>query len=466
MVFSSVEFLFVFFPVALIGYFLMPKMLPKNIWLLIVSLVFYAYGEPVYLLLLLASCLMNYVFGRLAASPKPWRKLVLAAAVVLNLGLLAVFKYSAFFTETINGAFHLAIPVPQLTFPIGISFYTFQAMSYVIDVYRDPSTSQRNFYKLLLYILLFPQLIAGPIVKYHDVAAQIDHRTQTLPGVARGLRRFMLGLGKKVLLANTLGLAVDTIYALAPSELSAPAAWLGAIAYALQIYYDFSGYSDMAIGISGTFGFQLKENFDHPYYADSIQNFWRRWHISLSTWFKEYLYIPLGGNRRGQARTILNKVIVFFCTGLWHGANWTFIVWGLYHGLFQLLEQAKIVPIGKIKWRPVRQLYACLVVIGGFVIFRADTLSQAGQMFKQMVTGFVMTPEQITAFCPIVVPSLVIVLIVGAVFAMPILPKVKERFEGRPVAVVLSYVATFAVFALCVLRLSAGAYNPFIYFRF
>ncbi len=465
MVFSSVEFLFAFFPVTLVVYYLLPGITAKNIWLIVASILFYAYGEPVAVWLLLASCLMNYLFGRLVAR-KSGRKWFLALAVLMNIGIMAVFKYSAFAVRTFNSITGLHIGVPDIPFPIGISFYTFQALSYVIDVYRDPGSVQKNPYKLFLYILLFPQLIAGPIVKYHDIADQITSRTHTLAGAARGLRRFMVGLSKKVLIANTLAVAVDAIYAMPAEQVSAPAAWLAAVCYALQIYYDFSGYSDMAIGIGAAAGFHFKENFRYPYVADSVRNFWRRWHISLSTWFKEYLYIPLGGNRKGRWRTLVNKMIVFFCTGLWHGANWTFVLWGLFHGLFSMLEQSGILPIEKIKFRPIRQLYTCLVAVCGFVIFRADTLTQAGHMLASMFTGFSFNLEQKSALLPLLVPSLLLALLAGLIFSMPVLPKLRQLADGRPVLSAVSYIAAFVLMGCCFLRLSTGTYNPFIYFQF
>ncbi len=336
----------------------------------------------------------------------------------------------------------------------------------MIDVYRDPQTVQKNPFKISLYILLFPQLIAGPIVKYHDIADQIDRRTCSLADCAGGLRRFMVGLAKKVLIANTLALTVDAVYGFENARVSAPAAWLAAICYALQIYYDFSGYSDMAIGIGRATGFTFKENFRYPYYADSIRHFWRRWHISLSTWFKEYLYIPLGGNRKGKARTILNKCIVFFCTGLWHGANWTFVVWGLFHGLFSLLEQSGILPVEKVKWRPLRQAYTCLVAVCGFVIFRADSLSQAGHMLLSMFTGFSFDTAQKAALLPLLTGPLFAALIAGLVGSMPLLPKVRALCGGRQAVNAAGYIAAFLLMLLCMLRLSTGTYNPFIYFSF
>ena len=390
----------------------------------------------------------------------------MVTAVLANLGVLAIFKYSAFLVQNINATAHFSLPVPQMHFPVGISFFTFQALSYVIDVYREPDTCQKNFIKLLLYISLFPQLIAGPIVKYHDIAAEIDSRTVTAKETAEGLRRFFCGLAKKVLIADVLGLAVDKIYALPATDLCAASAWFAAVAYALQIYFDFSGYSDMAIGMGQMFGFHFKENFNHPYYADSIQDFWRRWHISLSAWFKEYLYFPLGGNRKGKARTVLNKYIVFFCTGLWHGANWTFVLWGLYHGTFAMLEQLNIIPVKKIRCRPVKQFYACLVAVIGFVIFRAANITQAGCMLGTMFTGFGMTAAQASAFfaaCPV---SCLLALAAGLVCSMPLLNSARRFADGRQWAVRCSFVGVFLLFLVSALQLASGTYSPFIYFRF
>ncbi len=328
MVFSSLVFLCIFFPVIFCLHSIVPSIRVRNILLILASLFFYAFGEPVYVILMVISAFLNYLCAALMG--KTNRKAVLIAAVVINIGILCAFKYTGFFITTINSVLHLNINVPQITLPIGISFFTFQALSYVIDVYRGQVEIQRKFSKVLLYISFFPQLIAGPIVKYRDIALEIDSRSVDLKETALGLRRFICGLAKKILIANTMAVAADHVFGQGFDSLNIIGAWIGAVAYTMQIYFDFSGYSDMAIGLGRMFGFHFKENFGHPYGSLTIKEFWRRWHISLSSWFKEYVYIPLGGNRRGKIRTGINKMIVFFLTGLWHGANWTFVVWGLF----------------------------------------------------------------------------------------------------------------------------------------
>ena len=335
---------------------------------------------------------------------------------------------------TVNAVTGLTLPVPQIALPIGISFFTFQALSYVIDVYRGVVEAQKNYFRILLYISFFPQLIAGPIVKYRDIASQIADRSQDLEKIARGLRRFVCGLAKKVLIANTMGQAADVIFAQDLGSLSAPSAWLGAVAYIFQIYYDFSGYSDMAIGLGLMFGFEFKENFNYPYGAANMQDFWRRWHISLSTWFKEYLYFPLGGNRKGKPRTALNRLIVFFCTGLWHGANWTFVIWGLWHGAFLLLEE--YVPVFKKLPRALGSVYTMLVVTVGFVVFRADSLAYGAGYIGKMLTGFTVSDASLSLAVEQLTPQ-----------------------AGL-------YVLAFAGLCWCLLRLAPSGYNPFIYFRF
>lgn len=334
MIFSSLEFLCVFLPVVFILYCIIPNRRARNAILIVASLLFYAYGEPVYVFLMLGSVVVNYLIARGIDASKNHKKAVLAVSVAANLGALGVFKYAGFIVENLNRLTSADLPVPNLALPIGISFFTFQALSYVIDVYRGEVKVQKNLAHVLLYISFFPQLIAGPIVKYKDIYEAIENRKQEASQVADGFRRFIFGLGKKVLIANTVGEVADAIFTADQGSINIAVAWIAALAYMLQIYYDFSGYSDMAIGLGKMFGFQFKENFLYPYGSLSMKEFWRRWHISLSTWFKEYLYIPLGGNRKGKFRTCVNKIIVFFFTGLWHGASWTFIIWGLWHGLF------------------------------------------------------------------------------------------------------------------------------------
>ena len=430
MVFSSLVFLCIFLPAVFLSYTLVPPKRVKNGILIVTS-----------------------------------RRLKLGAAVFLNLLLLGVFKYAGMAAETVNQLTGAGIPVPQIVLPVGISFFTFQAMSYVIDVYRGQVDAQRSYWKVLLYISFFPQLIAGPIVKYYDIALEIENRQQNLTEVAEGFRRFCIGLSKKVLISNTVALAADAVFALPVSRVNILTAWIGAISYLLQIYYDFSGYSDMAIGLGKMFGFHFKENFHYPYAARSIQDFWRRWHMSLSTWFKEYLYIPLGGNRKGKIRTCVNKMVVFFCTGLWHGASWTFVVWGLYHGVFLMIES--FLPRGKKAPAFLGHLYALLVVTVGFVLFRADTLSQGLAMIAAMFTGFSFGEEMMSTAILQLTPLFLFMTAAGVICAAPW----KEWLEKRgrkllPMVESFSYPVSIALLILCILSLSGGTYNPFIYFRF
>ncbi|WP_216662555.1 MBOAT family protein [Adlercreutzia sp. ZJ473] len=440
----------------------------KNVLLVIASLIFYAYGEPVYVLLMIASSLMNYAAGVVLGHVERGRKAVVACAVVANLAMLVLFKYADMLVATVNAVLPVALPSPQLALPVGISFFTFQALSYVIDVYRREVVAQRNFLHVLLYISLFPQLIAGPIVKYHDVEAQIGDRRASVDDVAQGLRRFCFGLAKKVLIANNVAIAVDALFAASPQELNVIAAWTAALAYMVQIYFDFSGYSDMAIGLGRMFGFRFKENFNYPYVSCTVQEFWRRWHISLSTWFKEYLYIPLGGNRKGRARTNVNKLTVFFLCGLWHGANWTFVIWGLIHGAFLMLEN--MVPLKRLP-RCVGHLYTLLVVCLAFVLFRADSLAQGAGIIAQMFTGWSFDPSSMLLACQQFTPKFLVAMAVAAVAATPVKARIEGALDRRGgtaslVAHGLSYVLGFLLLALCLMDLSSGSYNPFIYFRF
>ena len=475
MVFSSLTFLCVFLPVVFLLYTVIPNLKAKNILLIAASLVFYAYGEPVYVLLMIASAAVNYALALLIGGSRTnaAKKAFLALAVIANLGVLGFFKYSGFAVDTLNAVTGLGLAVPQITLPIGISFFTFQALSYVIDVYRGDVPRDRNFLHILLYISFFPQLIAGPIVKYHDINDAIADRRQSAEAVAAGLRRFICGLGKKVIIANVMGQAADAVFAVDPGTLHFAAAWLGAVAYVLQIYYDFSGYSDMAIGLGRMFGFTIKENFNYPYTAVSMQDFWRRWHISMSTWFKEYLYIPLGGNRKGKFRTALNRIIVFFCTGLWHGANWTFVVWGLYHGFFLLLES--YVPAIKKIPRAVGRLYSLLVVTVGFVIFRAETLRGGVRFIGRMFVPGAHDFENKALLLGQLTPWFIVIFaaaVLGAGLMRRLVEKLRAAIRGEvralsPVrAEALLSAGALILLVWCILRLSGQGYNPFIYFRF
>lgn len=454
MVFSSCVFLFGFLPIVYILYCLCPNITCKNILLIIASLFFYAFGEPVYVFLMLGSILVNYILARWIASKPQGGQGILAVTVVFNIGMLVVFKYTVMLLQTVNSLFGSELPIPQIALPIGISFYTFQALSYCIDVYRDRSTVQKNLPKLMLYISFFPQLIAGPIVKYHDIAQQLTDRRITWEGTSEGLVRFIYGLAKKLLIANVMAMIVDTLYTTQMNM--ALTAWTVAICYCLQIYFDFSGYSDMAIGLGRMFGFTFLENFSYPYTAASIQEFWRRWHISLSTWFKEYLYIPLGGNRRGEARTMVNKLIVFTCTGIWHGANWTFLAWGLFHGLFITLEYKKWIPL---KNKVVAHIYTMLVVICGFVIFRAENMRQAGHILSSMFTGFHYEAMEWMLLAKLATPYYILCFAAGILLCAPVSAYVKKKG-------IVKYTVAGVLLCLCIMNLATSSYNPFIYFRF
>ncbi|MEE3450824.1 MAG: MBOAT family O-acyltransferase [Acutalibacteraceae bacterium] len=469
MVFSSTVFLFLFFPVTYVLYLIIPSIRAKNILLIITSLLFYAFGEPITVFLMIFSVAVNYALGLAIAKAKSSGKPFLVMSVVFNLALLCIFKYTMFFTELLNSVLPIDITVPNIRLPIGISFFTFQILSYVIDVYKDKSLVQKNFLNVLLYISLFPQLIAGPIVKYYDIAKQIENREITAQNTALGIRRFICGLSKKILIANTVGSAADAMFSLSGSDLSILTCWLGGIAYTIQIYFDFSGYSDMAIGLGRMLGFTFKENFNYPYTSSSMQDFWRRWHISISSWFKEYLYIPLGGNRKGRLRTAVNKIIVFFFTGLWHGANLTFVVWGLVHGMFLMLESYKVIPLEKIKFKPIKHIYTMLVVIVTFVIFRADNLTQAWLFIKNMFTGFNISGESLSIFCEQFTPYFIFILILGIIFSMPVVQKLssKPKTEKAVTALeYLSYGATLSLLFMCITALASSTFNPFIYLQF
>ena len=464
MVFSSTVFLFVFLPCV----WLINRFLPRsvsNVFLCLISLLFYSWGEPVYVLMLLFVVLANYALTKGLTRSKH-KKARLLIGVLINISTLLVFKYTDFALETLNILPGISIPLPGILLPIGVSFFIFQAMSYLIDVYRGDSAPQQSFIKLLLYVSFFPQLVAGPIVYYHDIEKQIEQRRITSAQTAQGIRRFIIGLAKKILIADTIAVAVDAIFAMEASHLTMPVAWIAAVAYIMQLYFDFSGYSDMALGLARMFGFSYKENFNYPYIASSVQGFWRRWHISLSTWFKDYVYIPLGGNRKGGLRTAVNKVTVFFLTGLWHGAQWTFVAWGLLHGALLLFEQY-FRPFkrlgGKTKW--LGNVYTLLMVTLAFVLFRSESFSQALVFFSTMFsanTGLGMqshlfTPLFITAFCA------------GIIGAVPWVQFIKKRMAGSVAGKILtpaSYVASLLLLILCMLSLSAQTYNPFIYFRF
>jgi len=472
MVFSSTEFLFLFLPLTLGVYLLLNNRL-RNAWLLVMSLVFYAWGEPRFVLVMVASIVINYAAGRgmgEVGEPRLRRKLVLAAAVAMNLGLLFWFKYFNLFAQSANTLLG-ALGKPGFVFsevvlPIGISFFTFQGLSYVIDVYRGSVKPQKNFITLAIYKALFPQLIAGPIVRYHDIAAQLDVRPMELSRFGEGVRRFSLGLGKKVLIANTLGTVADKIFSQPIAGVDTPVAWIGIIAYTLQIYFDFSGYSDMAIGLAKMFGFDFLENFNYPYISKSITEFWRRWHISLSTWFRDYLYIPLGGNRKGTFNTYRNLIIVFAITGFWHGASWTFLLWGLWHGLFLVIERVT-------KWteRPtipafVKHGYALLVVMIGWVYFRADNLGYASSYLATLFGLGGEKPLLVYDWAFFLDAKVCGTLIVACMAATPVF---RRLFWNAALPLwfrVLRGAAYVLVLCWSVVVFMSSSYNPFLYFKF
>lgn len=470
MVFSSLLFLFRFLPIVLLAYYILPKKC-RNFVLFLSSLIFYAWGEPVYVVLILLSTCVDYAAGLAVHYFKEkgkmsGAKVMVACSAVINLALLGFFKYAGFFLQIVHQLTGLAMPELHLALPIGISFYTFQTMSYTIDVYRGDAKMQKNFITFGAYVALFPQLIAGPIVRFKDVAEQLDHRKETISQFSKGILRFMVGLGKKVLIANQVGALWSQIAAMPDSELTTAMAWLGVVAFTLQIYFDFSGYSDMAIGLGKMFGFDFMENFNYPYISTSIREFWRRWHISLSTWFREYLYIPLGGNRKGQVRTYVNLLIVFFATGLWHGAGATFIIWGLYHGLFLVVER---MGLGKLLekncFRGLNHIYTALVVVVGWVFFRADTLADAKVILHQMFTwenGIY--PASLFVNRKVIFLAVLGVLLSGIV--QSICPKLREHLYEKEVTKTVDIVIMAVLLFLCTMYLVSSTYNPFIYFRF
>ncbi len=469
MVFSSMLFLWIFLPVVLALGLLFRKPSVQNILLLIASLIFYAWGEPRHLLLLLVSIIMNWAFGLLIDRYAGRKKLFLFLDIAANLGLLGYFKYANFILNTLDHLLPMVkLPRYGITLPIGISFFTFQAMSYVIDLYRGEYKVQKDPLKLALYISFFPQLIAGPIVKYRDIDRELADRSMTMENLAAGFRRFIYGLGKKVIIANTVAQAADRIFGIDRSQMTGLMAWAGALLYTMQIYYDFSGYSDMAIGLGRMFGFHFLENFNYPYVARSITEFWRRWHISLSSWFREYLYIPLGGNRKGTLRTYVNLFIVFATTGLWHGASWNFVGWGLYHGFFMIIERLGFRKILD-KCPVLNWIYTFLVVMAGWIFFRVEHVSDGIHMLQCMFMPWLHTASEVNIRLIITSHTIFALTagIIGMGFFQTLFMKIRggriaERFKGSFV----EFLFLVIVLRYCLMQLANNAYNPFIYFRF
>lgn len=470
MVFSSAYFLLLFLPLFLLLYFLVrPKY--RNLVMLIGSLYFYIYGEKVLVLILVFSTLVDYKCGLLIEEGK--RKLGLRISLFSNLITLGVFKYFNFFIENFYNLFEsigidasMLGDLPKITLPLGISFYVFQTMSYTIDVYNGNVKANRNLLNFATYVTMFPQLVAGPIVRYIDIHNQLQQREISVVKFGKGLERFILGLAKKMIIANAFGAIADNIFSTNITDLSTANAWIGIIAYSFQIYYDFSAYSDMAIGLGKMLGFDFLENFNYPYISKSIQEFWRRWHISLSTWFRDYLYIPLGGNRQGPYKTYFNLFVVFFVTGLWHGAAWNFIIWGLFHGLFLIIERLGFNRILKQLWTPFQHLYTLLIVIIGWVLFRADNLKLALIYIKRM---FVFSEGDATTNTFIEFfnynPETIVISIIAVVFSMPVYLYIENNIKNKAFAM-LRYPLVIALLLVCITYIAAGSYNPFIYFRF
>ncbi len=478
MVFSSITFLFYFLPLTGLIYCFAPKK-HKNLILFIASLIFYAWGEPVYVLLMLASVWINYILGRLMTDDDEYfvpkrikffsksiaitRKKLLITSLIINIGTLFFFKYAAFAISTVTSFTGIILPVPKVTLPIGISFYTFQILSYIVDLYRCDTKVQKSFIKFGTYISLFPQLIAGPIVRYNEIQVQLDNREVTFDKFSKGLTGFVCGLSKKVILANSMGAVFDMFKAQGISEITMLGSWIGIIAYTFQIYFDFSGYSDMAIGLGRMFGFEFSENFRYPYTSKSVTEFWRRWHISLGTWFKEYVYIPLGGSRVNKPRLFFNLFTVWFLTGLWHGASFNFIVWGLFYWMLLMMEKVFLLKLLKKIPSVISWLYLSLTVIIGWVFFSMDTLSDAlyyiGVMFGFGSKGLFVTSDLFT------LTSNLTMFIIAAVACTSIGKKIYNKLEEKGIFFIGPLLIAVG-FILSVAYLVSSSYNPFLYFRF
>lgn len=464
MVFSSLVFMFAYLPITLLAYYLVPRQ-GRNIFLFIVNLIFYGWGEPKLVLLMVFNIFFNYLGGWLVdkyrADAKK-KKLFLILTCVLDIGILAVFKYTGMITETLNMLPFLNIPELQISLPIGISFYTFQTMSYVIDVYRDDAPVSKNFINFGTYVALFPQLIAGPIVRYRDVAEQLVNRRETLEMFTRGVKLFMVGLAKKVIIANTMGTLTTNIFA-TTDENGVVGTWVGMIAYTFQIYFDFSGYSDMACGLGNMMGFEFLKNFNYPYIAKSITDFWRRWHISLSTWFKEYVYIPLGGNRKGVKRQILNLLIVWGLTGLWHGAAYNFVLWGLYYGLLLILEKFVLKKFLDRLPSFVQHIYTLFIIIIGWGLFYFTDVGQLGEFMVDLFNfGNGICGNQAFNLIMNNLPM----LIIAAVASTPLATMLYTRFEHTRFMWIPETLYCMGVLAVSTASLVNQSYNPFLYFRF
>ena len=466
MLFSSIPFLYYFLPVVLIAYYLVPKSI-KNMVLLLASLVFYGWGEPAYVFLMMASIGLGYVFGILIEKYKgtPWSKVCMIVSIVISLGFLGYFKYTNFFVSNFSAVTGISVPLLKVVLPIGISFYTFQLVSYIIDVYRGSVKAQKNFISLATYITMFPQLIAGPIVRYSDVENQLKERTVTFDKIAYGIKRFSIGLGKKILIANVLGEFCASFKE--TDEKAVLFYWAYAIAVSLQIYCDFSGYSDMAIGLGSMLGFRFVENFNYPFISKSATEFWRRWHMSLGTWFRDYVYIPLGGSRCSRARNIFNLLVVWMLTGFWHGAEWTFVVWGLYFGILLILEKTFLLKWLE-KYKALGHVYILFFVLISFVIFDSagigDALTHIGAMFGLGGLPFM---TDITGYY---LGSYGIMFLIAMIGATPLpkllVQKLMQNKTGKTAAEILMPVVAVVILLVATGYLVDGSFNPFLYFRF
>ena len=471
MTFSSLTFTTLFFPAVLILYFICTDLRWRNGILLVASLIFYSWGEPIWVLAMIGSTAINYVAAMLIdrASSPGLRKTALVVGAAASLAVLFYFKYAAFLVNSVTSLFGVSFSIPVLELPIGISFYTFQVLTYTVDVYRDKSPVQRDPFKLMLYVSCFPQLIAGPIVQYSDVAVMLDERESTLEGFTEGMKRFAVGLSKKVLLANVCGLIIEELPSAAgASGMSVLGAWYISVLYSLQLYFDFSGYSDMAIGMGRIFGFTYKENFNYPYISKSASEFWHRWHISLGSFFRDYVYIPLGGNRRGRARTALNLAIVWALTGLWHGASWNFVIWGLYYGVLIILEKLVLADFREKLPGAAQHIAALLLIVVGWTVFYYTDMGCLGKHLGAMFgIGAAGLSDPVTMA---VIRKYTVLPLIAAIASLPILPRLKawlgkhEKLEGA--ADIVSLVCLTALMLLSTIFIVGQSYNPFIYFRF
>ena len=471
MTFSSLTFTTLFFPAVLILYFICTDLRWRNGVLLVASLIFYSWGEPIWVLAMIGSTAINYVAAMLIgrASSPGLRKTALVVGAAASLAVLFYFKYAAFLVNSVTSLFGVSFSIPVLELPIGISFYTFQVLTYTVDVYRDKSPVQRDPFKLMLYVSCFPQLIAGPIVQYSDVAVMLDERESTPDGFTEGMKRFAVGLSKKVLLANVCGLIIEELPSAAgASGMSVLGAWYISVLYSLQLYFDFSGYSDMAIGMGRIFGFTYKENFNYPYISKSASEFWHRWHISLGSFFRDYVYIPLGGNRRGRARTALNLAIVWALTGLWHGASWNFVIWGLYYGVLIILEKLVLADFREKLPGAAQHIAALLLIVVGWTVFYYTDMGCLGKHLGAMFgIGAAGLSDPVTMA---VIRKYTVLPLIAAIASLPILPRLKawlgkhEKLEGA--AVIVSLVCLTALMLLSMIFIVGQSYNPFIYFRF